>query len=139
MTKQAGRQRGNRARYILVVEDDKLLALQLASVLRKAGYRTRTAPDSQSALDVIDEAPPAVVVVDIFLPGANGWQLLAELRSHTDTLNLPVIVCSNNARAVELTGASLTDYWGVADMIDKADLTPVKLIRAVQKAVGRPS
>lgn len=135
--KQAETQRPA-ARYALIVEDDKLLAAQMAATLRNAGLAVKTAASGQSALDVIDQAVPSVMVLDVFLPGANGWQLLAELRSHADTINLPVVICSSCSRIYqENSGDSLSKHWGVVQVIDKADLTPSTLLQAVKKAAGQ--
>jgi len=86
---------------ILLVEDDTAVARLLADVLSDAGYRVQIAEDGPSALRVIAASPPALVLLDLMLPGMSGRDVLARLR-RADTPKLPVVVISANPFAQDL-------------------------------------
>jgi CheY-like chemotaxis protein len=64
---------------ILVVEDDHDTAKITASLLRLEGHRVRTALDGPSAFNEVENDPPDVVLLDIALPGMDGWQVAKQL------------------------------------------------------------
>ena len=65
---------------ILVVEDDETTAQALARGLRAEGYSVEVAGDGESGRWLADEANPDLIVLDIMLPGKNGYRVCAELR-----------------------------------------------------------
>lgn len=112
---------------VLVVEDDKLLAECLVRWLESCGYEARVAGDAQAAVDALDIQRPAVVLLDILLPGANGLQVLHTLRSYADVAEIPVVVCSNSVDGL----TSQLRAYGVQDVIDKATLNRERLCSAI--------
>lgn len=116
--------------HILIVEDDRWLAECYQQWLQRVGFETSWCTDAQSALDAADEHAPDAVLLDLLLPGANGIQLLQELRTHADLLRIPVIVCSS-ALPEPLPNFSV---YNVVQILDKSALTPRKLQVAVKKA-----
>jgi CheY-like chemotaxis protein len=79
---------------VLVIEDDRH-SLDLVSVyLRSAGYAVVAATDGQRGLEMVRELHPAAVILDVLLPGLNGWDVLARLKSDPATAALPVIITS---------------------------------------------
>jgi DNA-binding response OmpR family regulator len=77
---------------ILIVEDDESIAAGLALNLRIDGYEPVTAIDAEAAQKVLESRSPALVLLDISLPGKSGLELLAERRRAGDLT--PVIVLS---------------------------------------------
>jgi DNA-binding response OmpR family regulator len=65
---------------VLVVEDEIDTRESLAVLLQTYGHTVRVAPDAKSALELAAEAPPDAVLIDIGLPGMDGYQLARELR-----------------------------------------------------------
>jgi len=66
---------------VMVVDDDPVIRELLADFLTQRGYRVLTAQDGAAALAVVDEKPPGLVVLDIYLPDMNGVAVLRELRA----------------------------------------------------------
>src|SRR5688572_29214302 len=116
---------------ILIVEDDQWLADCYRQWLERAGYDTVWRNNAQDALDALDEQTPQLLLLDIMLPSANGIQLLQELRTHADSLHVPVIVCSSALSP----GLPDLSAYNVVRLLDKTTLTPSKLRKAVQGAV----
>lgn len=65
---------------VLVVEDDATAAQSIAFLLRHAGHEAEVAGDALSAVAAAEANPPDVVLLDIGLPGMDGWQLARRLR-----------------------------------------------------------
>lgn len=70
-----------RGLQILVVEDHVEGAEALARVLRLAGHNVQTAGDGPAALELARARPPDVALLDIGLPGMNGWEVAVALRA----------------------------------------------------------
>ena len=76
---------------ILVVDDEPLVRQQLVEILRDAGYEIIEAADGYQAMDCLREPPlPALVLLDLILPGPTGWDVLAWMRDVPDLASLPV-------------------------------------------------
>lgn len=76
---------------ILIAEDDPDISELLALYLENAGYTVFTALNGQSALDIFQEKHISLALVDIMMPGLNGYDLIRRLRTRS---NLPVIILS---------------------------------------------
>lgn len=68
---------------ILLVEDDKLIVESLVYSLQKEGFQVITAGDGLQAVDLEREARPDLVVLDIMLPGLDGWEVCRRIRQHS--------------------------------------------------------
>jgi CheY-like chemotaxis protein len=79
---------------IVVIEDDRPSLDLLTAYLSGAALRVTTARDGQSGLDAVRRDRPSAVLLDIRLPGIDGWAVLQELKSEADTKDIPVIVVS---------------------------------------------
>ncbi|HEX7088873.1 MAG TPA: response regulator transcription factor [Longimicrobiales bacterium] len=77
---------------ILVVEDERDIAALVAYHLTREGYRVRTADDGAEAIEEVSRERPDLVILDLMLPGFSGYDVLAELRRHTATADVPVVV-----------------------------------------------
>lgn len=66
---------------ILIVEDEEGIARVLSAYLKKAGFKTLRAADGHQALELFNSSSPALVILDIMLPGMDGWELLKMIRS----------------------------------------------------------
>ncbi|MBB2486963.1 response regulator [Mitsuaria sp. WAJ17] len=82
---------------ILIVEDEAKIAALLADYLQAAGYETQVLGDGAQALPLLRQSPPALLVLDLMLPGLDGLSLCRELRQFSA---LPVLMVS--ARVDEL-------------------------------------
>jgi DNA-binding response OmpR family regulator/signal transduction histidine kinase len=81
---------------VLVVDDDPALRRLLETSLPDAGYHVQTVLEAQAALEVVAQQPPDIILLDIMLPGADGFTLCKQLREWT---SVPIIMLT--ARAAE--------------------------------------
>jgi signal transduction histidine kinase/CheY-like chemotaxis protein len=79
---------------VVVVEDDRRSFDLLRVYLEAAGARVVGARDGEEGLDTVRRLSPAGVILDILLPGIDGWDVLAQLKADPDTAPIPVIVVS---------------------------------------------
>ncbi|MEZ4672114.1 MAG: ATP-binding protein [Anaerolineae bacterium] len=79
---------------VLLAEDDIHARRLLRQVLEDAGHVVVDTATGSEALELAEGLLPAVIILDVHLPDANGWQLLKQLRSSGDTQNIPVIMCT---------------------------------------------
>jgi CheY-like chemotaxis protein/anti-sigma regulatory factor (Ser/Thr protein kinase) len=79
---------------VVVVEDDRRSFDLLRVYLEAAGARVVSARDGKEGLDTVRRLSPAGVVLDILLPGIDGWEVLAQLKADPATAAIPVVVVS---------------------------------------------
>jgi len=79
---------------VVVVEDDRRSFDLLRVYLEAAGARVVSARDGEEGLDTVRQLHPAGVVLDILLPGIDGWEVLAQLKADPGTAAIPVVVVS---------------------------------------------
>jgi DNA-binding response OmpR family regulator len=113
--------------HTILIIDDELTTLKLVKmVLQRAGYRIITATNGSEGLRKVEECDPDLVLLDLVLPGLDGFQVCRELRQNPKTLKLPVIIFSGLNRpaeqrlAFEVGGDDfLTKPIRLADLLDK--------------------
>lgn len=84
---------------VLIVEDDPDIALMMSMSLRLAGNEVQTADSGEAALTQLERSCPAVLVLDLGLPGIGGREVLRHVRGHPSLHGLPVVVVSAHAGA----------------------------------------
>lgn len=77
---------------ILVVDDDPAIVRAVVGYLEQAGFKTLTAHDGNSALSMVRAAPVDLVLLDLMLPGRDGWEITRIVRADKRLLNLPIIM-----------------------------------------------
>jgi DNA-binding response OmpR family regulator len=76
---------------ILIVDDDENIAELISLYLNKECYDTLIAPDGQTALQDFVEFSPNLILLDVMLPGMDGYQICSEIRKQS---NVPIIMLS---------------------------------------------
>ncbi|OGQ36615.1 MAG: hypothetical protein A3F16_03995 [Deltaproteobacteria bacterium RIFCSPHIGHO2_12_FULL_43_9] len=111
---------------ILVVEDDKVVSDILKDCLEASGYSVLVAEDGREGLIQAQEAHPDMIVLDIMLPYADGFEVLHKLKDQQDTVNIPIIILtSKTGEADVLRGLE----YGAKDYMIKPFSFPELLIR----------
>lgn len=116
---------------VLIIEDDRWLADNYRLILEKNDWQARTTTLASEALDIIDDFQPNIVLLDFILPEKNAPTLLNELQSHTDTAELPIIICTSLSG--EKMDASILRHYGVKAVIDKTTVTPDAMLKILDK------
>jgi CheY-like chemotaxis protein len=96
------------ARKVLLVDDEDSLRKVLKDLLEREGYDVSEARDGVQALDQVDRVGPDIIVLDLNMPGLDGYGVLSHLRSRPATADIPVLVLTaksdedNEVRVFEL-------------------------------------
>ncbi len=96
------------ARKVLLVDDEDSLRKVVKDLLERDGYIVSEARDGVQALDQVDRVGPDIIVLDLNMPGLDGYGVLSHLRSRPATADIPVIVLTaksdedNEVRVFEL-------------------------------------
>lgn len=77
---------------VLIAEDDPASAQLLTEMLRAAGYACATAPDGNTALSRVREEKPDLVLLDVRIPGRNGFEVCEQLKKDPVTSDIPVVM-----------------------------------------------
>ncbi|MBD8872044.1 response regulator [Rhodanobacter sp. DHB23] len=89
------------ATRVLVVDDSATIRAVLGKMLAQDGYEVFKAEDGESALALARSEHPALVFLDIVLPGMSGFEVLRTLRREAATRDVPIVMISGNVQATE--------------------------------------
>ncbi len=118
---------------VLVVDDEPEIVALVAYHLAKAGYRVATAASGQDAIDIARRERPALVVLDLMLPGMSGFEVLEILRSEESTREVAVLMLTARREEVDrIRGLSL----GADDYLTKP-FSPQELVLRVAAILRR--
>jgi DNA-binding response OmpR family regulator len=115
-------------RLVLVVEDEPRILRFLSISLRASGYNVVSTMRGDEAIDLVRSDKPDIIILDVFLPGVDGFEVLKELRTFSQ---LPVITMS--ARD-SLEPAALA--LGATEFIAKP-FKPDKMVQRVRNILGK--
>ena len=120
------------AKKILIVEDDKFLRELIVKKLSNEGYDVVEAVDGEQGIQKIKDAKPDLVLLDLILPGIDGFGVLAQKKEDPFISPIPVIVLSNLGQKEDVDkGLSL----GATDYLIKAHFTPSEIIEKVRNII----
>ena len=120
---------------VLVVDDEPALLDIYTTKLKMENYDVLTAGDGLSGLELALHESPDIMLLDVLMPGKDGFDVLRDLRSAPQTKDLPVIILSNLGQEYEVRrGLSL----GANRFLTKADLTPARVAQAVKETLESP-
>jgi twitching motility two-component system response regulator PilH len=116
---------------VLIVDDSKTEVLFLTQVLQKHGFSVRSAENADEALKRLAEEKPQLILMDVVMPGQNGFQLTRSISRNPDYADIPIIICTSK-------GLETDRVWGmrqgakdyVTKPVDPADL--LAKIRALE-------
>ena len=114
------------AAKILLVEDNEMNRDMLSRRLQRRGYEVMTAVDGESGLTMTKAEMPALVLMDMSLPGLDGWEATRQLKADPATRAIPVIALTAHAMAGDREKA-------LAVGCDDFDIKPIDLDRLLGK------
>jgi CheY-like chemotaxis protein len=86
---------------ILIVDDENAIRLVCRVNLRSAGFETLEAADGETALALARAERPDLILLDIMLPGVDGWEVAAELASMPETREIPIVFLTARTTAMD--------------------------------------
>lgn len=108
---------------LLVIDDNQGLVELLQRYLTGQALRVWTATDSTLGFDMACQIVPAAIILDVMMPGVDGWELLQRLRAYPATAHIPIMICSvfNDPELAFSLGASAV----IAKPVDRSAILAV--------------
>lgn len=92
----------NSVKKVLVVEDDAMLSQVLAESLKAEKFKVEVVSDGSEVLNEAIRFTPHIIILDLILPGIDGFEVLKQLKEESKTTNIPVVVLSNLNQASDV-------------------------------------
>lgn len=122
------------APYVLIVEDDPTNRMLATRILGAAGITFAEAVDGEQALVLLEQRRPDLILMDLSLPGIDGWEVARRVRSHPELETVPILAVSAHAMTGDREKALAA---GCDDYLTKP-YRPAHLIAAVNRIL-RPA
>lgn len=114
---------------ILIIEDDKFLRELISQKLAKESYEVFEAIDGEEGVKKAKTAKPNLVLLDLILPGIDGFEVLSQMKKDLSLSQIPVIILSNLGQKEDIEkGINL----GAVDYLIKAHFTPNEIIEKIK-------
>ncbi|MBJ7311508.1 EAL domain-containing protein [Rugamonas sp. CCM 8940] len=108
---------------ILIVDDEAQNRRLLAVLLRPEGYQTESAASGEEALSVVAHSAPDLILLDIMMPGLDGYQIASILKANPATANIPIImVTAHGERSARLAGLEAGAEEFLTKPVDRTEL-----------------
>lgn len=121
---------------VMWVEDDKFLSDMIARTLSKEGFQLVSVDNGNDALPTAKEKKPDIILLDILLPGKDGFQILKELKQDPELKTVPVIFLSNLGQKSDIEkGKEL----GAEKFLIKATVTLEEIAQEIEAVLEKSS
>jgi DNA-binding response OmpR family regulator len=117
---------------ILVIEDDQFLVNLISKKIVVEGFNVSIALDGKEGLAKAKEEKPDLILLDLLLPGMEGFEVLEKVKEDPEIFATPVIIFSNLDQRDQIERAM---KLGAKDYLIKAQFTPDEIIEKVKKAL----
>jgi len=115
---------------ILVIEDEKTLRFLIVQTLLQEGFEVEEAIDGEEGIQKLKKNKPDFILLDLILPGINGYEVLSKIKRDSDLESIPVIILSNLGQEEEIKrGLNL----GAVDYLIKAHFTLDQIVARIKK------
>lgn len=118
---------------ILIVEDDEFLRSLAAKRLTKDGFKVEDAVDGDAALKAIESSEFDLILLDLLLPGTDGFAVLEKGRALPNGKKVPIIVFSNLGEKSDIERAK---KLGANDFLVKANFTLDDIVAKIHATLG---
>lgn len=122
---------------ILLVDDNEIVIMQIKTVLEPAGYKVDIAHGGQEALEYIKSNIPDGIILDLMMPGVDGFMVLESIRREQATSEVPVLILT--AKTLTREDLSRLTMSNIKQLIHKGDVDKTELLEKIKKMVSIPA
>ena len=119
---------------ILIIEDDEFLRALTAKRLEKEGFKINVVVDGDNAVNTALEQKPNLILLDLLLPGIDGFEVLRRLKANEALKSTPVIVFSNLGQREDIEKA---EKLGADDFMIKANFTLDDVVGKINSVLSK--
>jgi DNA-binding response OmpR family regulator len=120
------------AKHVVLVEDEVNIAEAIRFLLSNEGWRVQTIANGTSAVEVIRNAAPDLVMLDVMLPGKSGFEILEELRADPAFADLPILMLTARGQSRD---REMAEKAGVSRFMTKP-FSNTEMLEAVRALSG---
>lgn len=118
---------------VLIAEDEETIVESLAFLMEKEGFDVRIATNGQSAIDMISQEIPDMILLDVMMPGRDGFDVARTIRASEQTKHIPILMLTARTREIDRRkGLEL----GVDDFVTKPFSTR-DVVARIKALLGR--
>jgi two-component system, OmpR family, response regulator VicR len=119
-------------RHVIYIEDDPEMIDLVTMILSRRGFNVKGAHGGRKGLEMVSEAIPDLILLDLMMPGMDGWEVYQQLKASEETRNIRVIVITAKAQAIDrVLGLHIAK---VDDYISKP-FRPQELLDSIEKVL----
>ena len=118
---------------ILIADDSRTIVSMVGSRLERSGYEVLTAANGESALQLAEERRPALIVLDVEMPGLDGYEVTRRLRAGDATRTIPIVLLTSHDTEAEVAAGYEA---GATEYITKP-FSPQELEAVIERLLGR--
>jgi len=118
---------------ILIIEDDKFILKAMQSKFKQANFLVKASSSAEEGLKILAKLKPDAIILDILLPGINGYEFLEEIKKDPVWNKIPVIIASNLSEDPEIT---VKENKGYVDYVVKSELDLDDLVSRTKKIIA---
>ena len=115
---------------VLIVEDDFQISKVYQIQLEREGIFSILARNGEEAIELLDEARPDLIILDLMIPRKDGFWVLEEVRKNPKYSNIPIVIISNLGQKddkIRALGLGATEYWVKVNVSIKDIMEKIKL------------
>ncbi len=118
---------------VVLIEDEELIAQAYKEGLERAGIEVKLALDGQKGLELIKAEKPDLVLLDLIMPGMDGFHVLQILKEDEELKKIPVVVLTVSSTDTDIGQAK---KLGVDDYLIKTDYSMAEIVQRVKFRLG---
>ena len=121
--------REENSKRVVYIEDDPEMIDLVMMILSRRGFAVKGAHGGRNGLDMVTKELPDLVLLDLMMPGMDGWEVYQQIKANESTRNIPIIIITAKAQAIDrvlgLHIAKVDDYiakpFRPQELIDSID------------------
>jgi DNA-binding response OmpR family regulator len=125
---QSTKEAAHMMKRVLIVDDEPNIIVPLQFLMEQNGYQVSVAVNGEEAMESVASTPPDLVLLDIMLPGVDGYQVCQNIRENPDWHHMKIVFISAMGRDMDIAkgmaleaDAYITKPFAIADVVEKVN------------------
>jgi two-component system, OmpR family, response regulator VicR len=121
-------------KIVVCIEDEPEMIMLIKAILNRKGYDVTGAANGREGLETIERVRPDLILLDLMMPGMDGWEVYQKLKANEVTHDIPVIIVTAKAQSIDkMLGLHIAK---VDDYIAKP-FSPQELVESMEKVLAK--